>query len=178
MIRITLLLCCFLLISQDQAVISWHESYKLSWSDFKQSLSTQSNAVAVTASGLTFGFSTKKEDSQVISFTTHVHAYFYPEDSWYKPELANKYILEHEQLHFDITELHARKFRKSIVQLKVSNQIATQLKSLHKNINNDAERMQNNYDTETDFSRNKEQQAKWKVFVTSELKKFSVYKSN
>ena len=112
MVRIVLLFLCFFCIQNDESVLSWDASYKLSWSDFKAKPNTNSSAVAITASGIIFGFSIKQTDkNKVVSFTTDVYAHFYPEQSWYKMKRANNHILQHEQLHFDITELYARKFR-------------------------------------------------------------------
>ena len=176
MLKFVLILCGFLCFSQDQPVISWSDSYKLSWSDFKDKPDSNERAVAVTASGITFGFSIKQTDTQVISFTTNVLNHFYPEQSWYKVKEADAYVLEHEQLHFDITELYARKFRQCISHLKVSNAVSRQLKELHNAIKKELTSIQDAYDAETDFSRNAEQQAKWKAYITTELIKVSEYK--
>ena len=167
-----------LLCVQEEPVITWSKDAKLTWADFKAKPKTNSSAVAITASGITFGFSIKSTDkNEVLSFNTDVNAYFYPEQSWYKPERATKHVLGHEQLHFSITELHARKFRARIAQLKVSNQVRKELKTLQSAINKELAEMQNRYDTETDFSRNEESQEKWNTFVNAELTKYDAYKS-
>jgi hypothetical protein len=168
--------CCVVFIQEEQ-VKSWSDTYKLTWNDFKGVSQNNKRAAAITASGITFGFSIKTSGSQVINFTTEVYAHFYPEESWYKPELADSYILAHEQLHFDITELHARKFRQKIAQLKASNHVESDLKSLHKNSNRVLENMQVRYDKETNYSRNSEFQNKWKSYIDVELKTLSKYKS-
>lgn len=135
-------------------------------------------AVAVTSSGITFGYSiTQTDTKEVVSYTSEVHAHFYPEQSWYKIERADNHILGHEQLHFDITELYARKFRYRISQLKLSNTIRRQLKGIHNDINAELSKMQNTYDSETDYSRNFEAQAEWKITMDAELAKYSQYKS-
>ncbi len=177
MIRLFFILCCFLCIQQDEPAMSWNESYKLSWSDFKDTPDSSTSAVAITASGITFGFSVRTTDDQVTSFTSDVYAHFYPEKSWYKKKQADTHVLGHEQLHFDITELHARKFRQRIDQIKVSNSVRNQLKTLHNTINKELSQMQNSYDSETNYSRNVEAQTKWKVYIAGELKKLSKYKS-
>lgn len=176
MFKLVLIFYCFLFIQQDETVISWSESYQLSWTDFKAKPNQTERAVAITASGITFGFSIKQKDSRVISFTTDVFAQFYPEQSWYKPDEADAHVLGHEQLHFDITELYTRKFRQRINQLKVSNSISSQLKKLHIAINKELAMKQDAYDAETDYSRNVEQQAKWKAHIVAELTKLSKYK--
>ena len=157
--------------------MSWNESYKLSWLDFKDTPNKHVSAVATTASGITFGFSVSTSDDQVVNFTSEVHAHFYPEKSWYKKERADSHVLGHEQLHFDITELYARKFRHRIDQIKVSNSVRGQLKTLHNTINKELSQLQNRYDSETNYSRNVDAQTKWKTYIADELKKFSKYKS-
>lgn len=178
MVRILLIFLCFFCVQKDEPVLSWDASYKLSWLDFKAKPNMNDGAVAITASGITFGFSiTQTDKNEVVSFTTDVHAHFYPEASWYKIERADNHILGHEQLHFDITELYARKFRYQISQLDISNSIRKQLKKTHNTINTELSQMQTKYDNETDYSRNFESQAKWDVFVNAELDKYSKYKS-
>lgn len=177
MIRIFLLICCFVFVKKNEPVLSWNESYELSWIDFKGKPNNTVSATAVTVSGISFGFSISESNSQPISFTTEVHAHFYPEKSWFKPMLANNHVLGHEQLHFDITELHARKFRQQISKLKISNTIKNDLSNLRNEINKALEKMQNNYDTETNFSRQVEFQSKWQLYIDEELEKLSKYKS-
>ena len=157
--------------------MSWNESYKLSWLDFKDTPNKNVSAVAITASGITFGFSVSTSGDQVVNFTSEVHAHFYPQKSWYKKEQADSHVLGHEQLHFDITELYARKFRHRIDQIKVSNSVRSQLKTLHNTINKELSQLQNKYDSETNYSRNVAAQTKWKTYIADALKKLSKYKS-
>lgn len=171
-----LILCCFICV-QDEPHMSWDEAYKLTWEDFQGEPNLHSSAVAITASGLTFGFSIKERDDVPVSFTTEVYAHFYPEQSWYKLNLADDHVLGHEQLHFDVTELHARKFRQRISQLKLSNNIKSELRRLGETMNKELQTMQQKYDSETDYSRNEVNQAKWKLYIKSELDKLSRYKS-
>lgn len=172
------MLCCFVCFQKDEPTMSWRESYKLSWSDFKAKPQNNGDAAAVTASGITFGFSIRQTDrNQVVSFNTDIHAHFYPEQSWYKVEVADNHILGHEQLHFDITELYARKFRYRISQLRISNGVKKQLKKIHNDIKSELSSLQTKYDNETDYSRNYEAQAKWQKIIKAELKTFSKFKS-
>ncbi|WOD44091.1 DUF922 domain-containing protein [Hwangdonia lutea] len=176
MVKILLILCVFLCV-QDEPTLSWNESYKLTWADFKGAANNKVSAVAITASGISFGFSVRETDAEVVSFSTEVFSHFYPEQSWYKSNLADNHVLGHEQLHFDITELHVRKFRQRISLLKVSNHIKNELRQLNKTINKELTAMQDKYDAETNYSRNFENQAKWKSYIANELNKLSKYKS-
>ncbi|MFL1011182.1 DUF922 domain-containing protein [Flavisericum labens] len=178
-LKYIILFCWFTIgFKQDQPVKSWNESYRLSWSDFRAKPDNLVSAAAITASGITFGFSIKQTDkNQVISYSTEIHAHFYPESSWYKKGRADNHVLGHEQLHFDITELYARKLRLRIGRLKVSNTIGKKLKEINESINFELAEVQNRYDKETDFSRNQESQIKWKVYIQAELQKLSKFKS-
>lgn len=175
MLKFSLCLVCFLLV-QEEPIISWQESKKLTWQDFKAKPHNNSNAVATTASGITFGFSIKEENERVSDFTTEVRANFYPYHSWYKKEFASSHVLDHEQLHFDITELHARKFGQRVENLSKSNNIKKQLKCLHRTIEMELQEMQHQYDSETNFSIQKTNQIKWQAFIASELHKLSNFK--
>lgn len=177
MIRCFIIACCFLLV-QDEPVIAWHETKKITWEDFKDTPNNNTRASAITASGISFGFSIKLQNNKVVDFSTEVHAHFYPNKSWVKSTDANHHILGHEQLHFDITELYARKFRYEISKLSVSNNIKERLNALQNNINSELKKMQNTYDAETNYSRNFEAQEKWKTFIALELKKYNTYKNN
>ncbi|WP_370476847.1 DUF922 domain-containing protein [Tamlana flava] len=178
MLKVILLFCGFLFFKQDEPVLSWSEVHRLSWADFKSKPNDNENAAAITASGITFGFSiTQTDKNQVVSFTSEVHAHFYPEQSWYKVEQADDYALGHEQLHFYITELYARKFRERISELRVSNNIRKELKGIHENINKEPSEIQSAYDYETDYSRNYETQDKSSAFIRLELQKLATYKS-
>ena len=177
MIKYLFVICFLFLLHNDEAELLWSESYKLTWQDFKGQPNLNTDAVAVTASGITFSYSIKKTTSAVISFKTIVKASFYPEHSWCKKSMVDSHVLSHEQLHFDITELHARYFREQISNLKASNNVAEILQAYHQNTNAKLEKMQQEYDEESNYSINKEGQLKWQNFIEKELKRLSNYKS-
>ena len=176
-IFLILIWVCFPPTTSNDEAISWSDDFKLTWNHFKGSPQQNVDAVAVTASGITFEFSLQEADGRAISFNTKVYAHFYPKKSWYIKEQGTDYILAHEQLHFDITELYVRKFRQQISKLKVSNRLKSELRELHLNINKEVAVTQNLYDQETDNSRNVESQLKWNLFVKQELDKLKDFKS-
>lgn len=177
MTKIFLFFLCVFCIQDNEPVITWSSSYKLSWKNFKGSPQMDVTASASTSSGIRFGYSVTKTNrgKEVVSFTTEVFACFYPEKSWYKKKLATSRVLRHEQIHFNITELYARKFRHRISQIQVSNMIEKELKLLFKMNNKKLDMMQKKYDRETDHSINKDAQAQWELFINAELKKLSEY---
>lgn len=164
-------------IADKEKTIEWREDYKLKWTDFKGPVDQNSDAVAVTASGITFSFSLRQTNDRFVGFETEVQAHFYPNKSWYIKESGNDHVLAHEQLHFDITELHVRQLRYAIAQLRVSQSIKQDLQELHKNANENLAKMQRTYDAQTQNSINKERQLVWAQFVNEELQKFRAYRS-
>ncbi|WP_299335876.1 DUF922 domain-containing protein [uncultured Psychroserpens sp.] len=172
-----IVLCLFNTSSTDEVTIEWNESKKLTWADFRGPVEDDSDAVAVTASGITFSFSVKQSNERFVSFNATVEAHFYPEKSWYIKSKGDDHILAHEQLHFDITELHVRQLRYGMSKLRISQNIKEELRRLHRQANENLAKMQNDYDTQSQNSINKEMQAVWSKFVTDELDKFKAYKS-
>ena len=167
---------CF---TQDEKLktISWSESKPLTWADFTDKPVLSSDAAALTASGITFGFSLGKTGNKITDFSTTVDCVFYPEKSWYKIEHGNDHILNHEQLHFNITELHARKLRQKISELKITANLRNALNALYEENSQESLLMQRKYDRETNHSINKEKQNEWNVYVAEALKNFEAYKT-
>ena len=175
-----LIICLtFFFFSQNpnEESMTWSELRRLTWTDFKGDVNPNSDAVALTASGIIFGFSVSTSGSRIVDYSTSVDAHFYPNKSWYNKEEADDYILEHEQLHFDITELYTRKFRERLTKLSVNQNIRKQLKQLHTSINEELNETQKRYDEQSVHSINTEVQKQWRELITSELAKLSQFKS-
>ncbi|MDO6767978.1 MULTISPECIES: DUF922 domain-containing protein [Cellulophaga] len=155
--------------NQEEEVMLWNANKKLKWSDFKGEPQNK-RAAAVTASGLTYRFSTTKNKGRVVSVDFIVSSYFYPNKSWYRPEVCDSIILSHEQLHFDITEIYAQKFRMRLEKAEFSNNVKAEVKAIYKQINIELNDFQNLYDSETNFSRDREQQLLWSNKIAEALK--------
>tara|TARA_R110002050_G_scaffold267266_2_gene408878 strand:- start:25860 stop:26336 length:477 start_codon:yes stop_codon:yes gene_type:complete len=153
---------------QDEETILWQSSRKLNWTDFK-GVPENNRAAAITASGLTYQFSTTKKNGEVVAIDYEVSSYFYPDKSWYRPEVCDTIILSHEQLHFDITELYAREFRRRLKVQKFTSNVKNEVKAIYREINIELNKYQDQYDTETNFSRNREQQLFWNKTIAEAL---------
>lgn len=173
---IVIWICTCIPHMQTEDTIKWGEKRKLKWSNFKANAEESSDAVALTASGITFSYSITESSNRIINFKATAEAHFYPEKSWFKKLQADDYILSHEQLHFDITELHSRKLRRDISQLDISQRLKNQLDDLHAKHLKNLTQMQNRYDLETKHSINAEKQEQWQRYVQIELEKLSYYK--
>ena len=100
-----------------------------------------------------------------------VGAYFYPESSWHRPEVANANILSHEQLHFDISELFARKMRSKIKVFRFTSEVKAEMKGIYEEILRELRDFQTKYDDETNYSRDVEKQNEWNSMISEALRK-------
>ncbi|WP_223033904.1 DUF922 domain-containing protein [Hanstruepera marina] len=175
MIRILVFCIAALSFLKSDQSIPWQENYKLSWENFIGQPDPNSDAAAVTSSGITFGYRLSRVNNVIESIHVEVTAHFYPEKSWVKSNEADNHILAHEQLHFDITELYTRKLRKATSQVVVSQNANNELDAIHSRIVKELNDYQNHYDDETNYSRNHEAQAKWQKSIKEALEALKDY---
>ena len=82
-------------------------------------------------------------------------------------------MLNHEQLHFDIAELFARKLRKELEKPRFTTASTEEIFSAVASFNMELDKMQKRYDNETNHYRNKKKQKKWEIYVGEELAKLT-----
>ncbi|OIQ31084.1 MAG: hypothetical protein BM564_00190 [Bacteroidetes bacterium MedPE-SWsnd-G2] len=161
----------------QQQMLDWDSSRPLIWTDFKAQPDQNSSAVAVTTSGISYGFTSKSSNGKVVSYEVEISTHFYPHKSWQKKEIVNDYVLRHEQFHFNITELFARRFREKISDLKMSQDVKSKVDLIYKKITSDLNDMQNLYDYETQHSKEKNTQQQWESKIEAMLEQLDQYKS-
>lgn len=158
----------------NDSLILWSPSRKLTWDDFQAKPDTTSHYKAITSSWI--GFESEVfNDSIILS----VPCTFIKSQSW-SVSKKNVALLAHEQLHFDITELVARKIRKDCSK-HVSSSLTESSKILQsyydKYYDEYWDNLNKNYDTETNHSINKEKQKEWELKIAKELKALEKYSS-
>ena len=155
--------------AQDYETISWSASRPLSWNDFRGNVPTSPRAAAITASGITYSFATSGT-KDAMEFDFKIDTFFYPTKSWYQPAVCDAIILSHEQLHFDISELFARKMKKRLeAETFTYDTVKSKVKSIYRETLDELDDFQNRYDTETNFSRNLAKQEEWKLQIENAL---------
>jgi predicted secreted Zn-dependent protease len=153
-----------LLIQRDDDYIKWQEDRRLTWEDFKADPVKMGNTAAMTTTHLGFGYSVM--NGQV---TYKIDCRFEKKKSW--GLVKNDWILKHEQGHFDIAELFARKLNQRTTEYKFNrSSFKTDLDSIYKAVVEEKEKYQQQYDDETDYSRNKKKQEDWLKKIEEELK--------
>lgn len=169
---LVLIILCFVQVDKtfSQDTIYWNAGYKLAWSDFQGKPDTLSEFTAATHA--TIQYSMKITGA---SLFTQVYCFFDRKTSWVSDKTDIGLI--HEQGHFNIAELFARKLRKRFKEYKAIPATARQdLKNIFLKIKTERNAMDSLYDKETDFSRNETKQKFWTSKILNELKKFEEYK--
>ena len=161
--------------SQDQVKIEWEEGETLSWADFKATPKKGVAYEANTNSGISFSWSYSTESGQPV-LKYEVVTNFFPLLSWVKEAEEDEYLLGHEQLHFDISELHARKLRKAIDEYEPGRSIRRDLNTLYEKIEKERVAMQKLFDAETNHSIDEKAESRWRKFIRAELEKLSAYR--
>jgi len=156
-----------------QDTIYWQPNYKLTWEDFQGPPDTISKYRAVSNSGIKYHLSTKEG-----SFSTKVSCYFIKTKSWARIKNSD-ILLAHEQGHFDIAELFARKLRKAFAEYKFNHQTASSDFNFLFNTNqSEKDKVDTLYDKETNLSQNRDQQLLWNKKIKIELNKLQKYASS
>lgn len=150
--------------------MEWDASRKLTWSDFKGPVPPDAVPAATTASGISYEYSANLIHHEV-KLDFKVTAFFYPNESWYKPEVCDAHILQHEQLHFDISEVFARRMRIKLRNTSFTENVKSEIRKIYRETLKELEDLQDKYDWETNFSRNPEAQARWNAQIKEALER-------
>lgn len=141
----------------------------LTWDDF-QGKPNMKGHKAETYAELSASY-TADEDSLYFE----VRCYFHPDRSWTR-EPDDDYLLNHEQRHFDLTEVYARRLRKTLTESRITVKNYKQVFSeAFKDMNRELYHMQQLYDKETRHSIYKDAQAKWDELIDKELALLEAY---
>ncbi len=158
-------------------IIVWKAGMNLTWKDFKGK--PDKNDTIYDARTFTQIYLEYEENDHSIEFD--IPCYFYKNSSWSKSKSKRQEsisLLKHEQLHFDITELMARRIRKEFSEYKSYNLSSTyyELKKLYDHFDNDERlRINTSYDEQTAHGTIIEKQKEWEKKIENELYKLRKY---
>lgn len=154
---------------KNEELIPWNENRKLTWADYKARPNPHSDAAASTTTYLGIEYSMKNN-----GFAYKITCSFSMNRSWGLHQ--NDHILGHEQGHFDIAEIFARKLNKQMSEYVFNAKSYQQdLQKIYKDILKEKELLQDQYDAETNHSINKEQQAAWLKKIAALLREYKAW---
>lgn len=151
--------------------ITWSANRPLTWTDFRARPNTDrlaaltSSTIDATIGCLDFKFSGK------------VQATFAPSESWVRNAAqASPALLRHEQVHFDLTEVHARLLRQKLSLIKFD---CLHLQPAFNNITKVAflawQRDEARYDQESNHGLNAPKQAEWEQKTRLRLEQLAAF---
>lgn len=159
----------FALLAQNsnEELLEWSASRKLTWADYKATPNPRSDAAASTTTTLVVNY-----DITNTRFGYKIQSRFSKTRSWglHKTD----YILSHEQGHFDIAEIFARKLHQKLSEYKFDKKsYQKDLKKIYDDVTGEKEEMQNKYDRETNHSIKKQEQADWLKKIEAMLEDYA-----
>lgn len=152
--------------TRHEELLDWDANRKLTWADYKAKPDQNSDAAASTTSILLISYNISST-----GFTYKIECRFSKTRSWglHKTD----YILSHEQGHFDIAEIFARKLHKKMSEYKFNKRTYQKdLDKIYEEVVREKEKMQNDYDKETNHSINKQRQAEWLQKIKALLEEY------
>ena len=164
-----LILPLFLSFPDEENIIEWSPTRKLTWADFKGKPDPASTNAALTNSSITLSSEYSNKQIKYI-----VSCKFNKLLSWGR--VRNDYILRHEQGHFDIAEAHARLLFKNLGEYKFNSGTANEdVNRIYSETMKEHVSMQKEYDVVTNHSLDSTEQNKWNNKIAGMLERLSAY---
>jgi hypothetical protein len=146
----------------------WRSDYRLVKEDFQGKV--KKDGAGLTSSGIIIY--TKEVDGQLLFY---VEAFMAKNKSYLRDD--SKYVLNHEQMHFDITEIFARELRKKLAAInfmKIKN-IQEKVGRLYEENMQLCFKEQDKYDNETEHGLNMVQQDFWNNKIAQRIAELEEY---
>lgn len=153
----------------------WSDTVILEWEDFKgkAKLSNSDGFSAVSVVGI---YKNLELSGNLVEINTV--SYFDKNRSWENKNNRRTNGIIHEQTHFDIGELYARKFRREILSIKNRKdyrKISHKIEKMYKSTFQNYSEFQDQYDEETEHSLNEQKQEEWNNRIANELVELREY---
>lgn len=148
-------------------IIHWQTDYKLKWEDFQGAPDSSSPNIAVCGCSIRYYY---YEENGGFKFNTF--AYFDKKKSWANKSVVDSASLIHEQGHFDICEMYARKLSLKFDSLQTyESSIKTLIEDIAEIITVQTNEAQTQYDIETLYGSDLYKQREWCIKIREMLTK-------
>jgi len=150
----------------------WSPTRPLTWDDFKSKPTPSDRLAALTSANIDV-----QAACQDFKFNATVRAVFIPTESWVREaSKATPNLLRHEQLHFDITEVYARKLRQKISLSKFDcEHLQPRFKNLTNAVFADWQKEEARYDQETNHGLATDRQRSWEINIQNQLNQLAPF---
>ena len=154
----------------QESFITWNDKKPLQWLDFSGPVKDSSTFDAESFAEVKFTYTF----NNLSDFKFEVNATFNKNTSWYKKEMQSLSLLKHEQLHFDIAELFAKKLKDEFDNYVYTANFRSEIAAIFEKKKVQYHLMQDKYDEETSHSLNAEKQRQWEFAIRDELRKMQL----
>ena len=175
MVRRIALIALFLIFSNNihtcyAGSYPWQPGLQLTWSDFQGAPDATSSFLATTHYTINYRYVWDGEGTMKCT----VNCLFDQDKSWKKAGGLSDALLRHEQLHFNVAELFARKMRQAfnsyVAFHKHTANTDNELKAIYDRLWAECKAYNELYDNESDHSRNKAKQDEWDRKIMNDLR--------
>lgn len=173
LLPVLFLIPLFAVQADDEEVdltLHWSADRPLTWKDFTGEIDVKKEYDAWTYAGINYVYSWYYDENDEIGLDLNAWAYFDPAQSWVKRNKQSAELLAHEQVHFDIAQLHCLYFIETAESSSYSTEIENELGKIFNIYYADLLAMQIQYDEETDHFKNKTAQKEWAEKINAEIK--------
>ena len=151
-------------------LVEWNETYKISLEDYKGRIADTNNFVNTNCGIYCI--------PQIVGDTASITiiAYMDKNKSWFRKKFADSLALEHEQGHFDLTEIFSRKLKKKIMAQRMTKRNFTKnIKILYESCWEDLQKQHTAYDRATQGGSVEFAQRTWQNFIKENLMLYYPY---
>ena len=150
-------------LAQDPSSLEWGRP--ISYDDFESKPDEADTAAANISVSILLGYI--NTESNILRFK--VVAVMDKDESWIKKEFRKDHILKHEQGHFDIAQIFARKLAAALKKRFYTPRDVRILSDLYDDFLNQMNEVQVRYDDETRGGWDPVAQSKWRRYIQREL---------
>jgi hypothetical protein len=167
---------CLSLFANAQNELEWSHDRRLVYDDFKGAISANESKQTKATTYSIIDLDVKQVGQEI---QASVRTLFKYDNSWMRSDSKNAYTLKHEQGHFDISEIYARKLRKKLAGIKVKRKGGNeQIVGIAKKMIKKHLKAQAKYDQATGFAIKEKNQAEYIIKIEKELKELEGYKDS
>ena len=153
--------------------IFWSPNRKMTWSDFGGAVPKTSKYSAQIFNNFEYFATLKLIDGELI-IALQMKVYMLKSGSWTSSISLSDYSIAHEQLHFDLAKLVVERFKQKAKQILTVDDYDSELQLLFIEMYREMNRLQKEYDDESNHSINVGGQMKWQSQILEELRNYGV----
>lgn len=150
------------------------EKSKLDLGDFRGYPNIWSEYDAATNSGFTLDYDEKVENGKLV-LIFESYAFFDALDSWFREESKTESLLQHEQLHFYVSEICCRRLKQKLSSFPFTKNYTKEINHIYLMAYSDLFGWQRDYDKESEHSINQKGQKHWEEYVAKTMQELAAF---